>query len=147
MLACTQVDKSDDNRNWLFRGNFPSINETTYAYDLLLEYLHSRAKDQGNASLPDHFKLQVITFDNIFNPPLYIEKNFFKENPDKGNLTIWTIVGAVLPPQDVNNATRDALVRNPSVLFSVDQLPSRLETAYKWVHTYDDVPQVIYWHW
>eukprot|EP01138_Halocafeteria_seosinensis_P007391 gb/GECG01007556.1/.p1 GENE.gb/GECG01007556.1/~~gb/GECG01007556.1/.p1 ORF type:complete len:255 (+),score=23.81 gb/GECG01007556.1/:1-765(+) len=145
------VDKSQDNRNWLFRGNFPSTHgpngSYVYGYDVLLQYLHKRALDEGGHSLPSNFELEVISFDNVFNIPWYwMEVEYFKKHPGAGNLTLWPIVGAVLPPQYVDNQTRKSIVDDPSLLFSIDKLPSRIRVVHDWVHTVHDVPKVIFWH-
>lgn len=96
MGAVLQVDNSADSRNWLFRGNFPG-NNGSYAYTELIQDLHKRARDEGNASLPDDFELHVINFNNPTDPDFFLEKSFFYQNPSKGDLTIWPLVEALLP--------------------------------------------------
>lgn len=91
-----QVDKSADNRNWLFRGNFPG-NNGSYAYTELIQDLHKRALNEGNAPLPDQFELHIINFNNPLESDFYLEKSFFYQNPSKGDLTIWPLVGALVP--------------------------------------------------
>lgn len=166
-----QVDRSSDNRNWLFRGNFPGGPNGTYAYATLLDYLHKRAVNATGASLPEHFEFRVISLLNIFDKGFYIEKDFYDNNPSKANLTVWTIAGGLLPvgglddnaaqrwemipicklymsfqPQYLDNSTRQKIVNDPDLLFVIDQLPSRIEQAHEWIHGSSESPQVIYWH-
>ena len=53
---------------------------------------------------------------------------------------------SILQPQLVDNKTRDDLSKDPDLLFIIDELPFRLQKAYNWVHTKQEVPQVLYWH-
>eukprot|EP01138_Halocafeteria_seosinensis_P003533 gb/GECG01003611.1/.p1 GENE.gb/GECG01003611.1/~~gb/GECG01003611.1/.p1 ORF type:complete len:242 (+),score=26.12 gb/GECG01003611.1/:1-726(+) len=140
------VDKSEDNRNWLFRGNFPGGPNGTYAYDELIQFLHKRALDEGGAPLPKNFDLRVVSFDNIFESNFNLEKRFYQNHPSKANLTIWTLIGGLLPPQFVDNKTREQILEDPDLLFAIDKLPSRLEQAHQWVHGMQDSPLVVYWH-
>lgn len=92
------VDYSDKN-TWLFRTNLPIINHT-FAYDTLLTYMQQRAAE-SNVSFPDTKAVRLVDI-SLLNPSEYfdelVEEDFFIDNPEKGELVQWMIVGSLVDP-------------------------------------------------
>ena len=61
-----------------------------------------------------------------------IERNFFAENPEKGKLYEWPIVGSLADPNWLSEAERknEVLALNTSY----DDLPHRVPQLHSWLH-------------
>ena len=62
--------------NFLFRGNMPVANHTSFQYKELITYFQQRTKDAG-IDFPTEFKLVDISINNLFDKDLKIEKALF----------------------------------------------------------------------
>jgi hypothetical protein len=154
--ACADLDFSRvhfiDNvgDNLLFRSNMPliTVNGTLeFAYANLTSYMKQRAASEGGVAFPSSFYLQILSFDNILEiTDIQVEIDFFDANPTLGNITFWPLVGQLLPPSMVDNATEQYYIHNETALWGVDLLPTRLQAIHSLLETTPSLPLVILIH-
>lgn len=112
--------------NYFFRGNMPT-NDTTFSYDLLSQYLTSRAKE-ANFTLPRDYYLIVISLNNGFDADLAKEQDFWgkKEHDTLGKFINWPLgMAGLLPPNLYPEDERKKMAN--STVWGVDKIPDRVQ--------------------
>ena len=136
-------------QHYLFRGNFPGDSHS-FSYDLLMEYVRSRAQGEAGITLPEKLRLVDISLlqDLINRSELKIERDFFEKNAHVGRFVHWTVIG-----HPVNASSLSEGVRKKMALYTPDwdledKLVDRIDKLHSWVHTLsaDNVPTVYYVH-
>merc|ERR1711916_60234 len=123
------IDYSNTTGNFLFRTNDPVLANGTYAYDELVETMTSVAAAAGISPFPSEFLIMDHSFLSPLLPAedkdLKVAQDFFADNPDKGKLISWPLVGSLSNPNKVPSDLREALAKEfPHD--DLDKLPSRV---------------------
>jgi hypothetical protein len=141
------VHHNPDTNNFYFRGNMP-VNDTskTFQYDLLQQYFSQRAEAAGLVFPEENYLVDII-----FNNPIdskKAEKEFWKNNPDKGKAVNWVLFGNIIPPSTVpEDQLENWCINDNTTVWAIDQIPTRIETLHKWMaDNSTGVPQVFYTH-
>ena len=133
-------------RNFLFRGNNP-VDNKNFSFDALVAVLRQKALAECNATFPDAFRMIDLDFENLSDPGYFVENSFWADNPDKGELRSWPILGSL---EDVKHPARDRdeLVRNGSwaIQGSADYLPERLNATRELLTDTRGPPTILYAH-
>jgi len=72
--------------------------------------------------------------------------DYFQAHPDQGNVSFWPLLGQLLPPALVDNATRYRYASNNTLLWGVDLLPQRLSDMHAMLQTTYPIPRVFLVH-
>eukprot|EP01059_Diplonema_ambulator_P010084 TRINITY_DN2007_c0_g1_i1.p1 TRINITY_DN2007_c0_g1~~TRINITY_DN2007_c0_g1_i1.p1 ORF type:complete len:261 (+),score=98.84 TRINITY_DN2007_c0_g1_i1:47-784(+) len=146
-------DFGDGTGNFLFRGNAPIKNESSFAYDELVSVMGQRANASGVA-FPSKFYFVDITLDNDFDGSVFtIEREYWAKQgstQDFGIMLHWLFAetAGVLPPSAVPVEFERRKICDSGDLWLVDQLPTRLAFTRSMLLTqrYDKLPVVMYVH-
>jgi len=144
------IDKSQNNQRFLFRGNAIQVNRTTFGYDLLLQYLSTRAIEQGNVTLPQPFFLfDLSLLDTSVGEgepeALQLEQKYFAENPLRGNVVNWPLKGEAVSPFDVEDQKRIEMAKSFDT-WGKDRIVSKLHLIRRILHQDSKVTAVLYVH-
>lgn len=110
--------------NLLFRGNMP-VNDTAFALDALLDFMHNRSASAGVA-FPKDFRLIDITLNNVFDYDAK-EIDFWKHAPATfGELIKWPLgFDGIVSPHDLSDSIRRSMCKKG--VTTVDQLTERVQ--------------------
>ena len=126
------VAQSNNRRNFLIRSSNP-VRDGTFQYNELKDQFGNLLQDKGFD--PDKpFTLLCYTFLNSIQnrKDLLVEKQFFEENPNLGELKKHTLYGSLLDPCKESKLERDAWLA--SDLFEVfDKLSELMKSAYRYL--------------
>jgi hypothetical protein len=128
------VDKVGE--NYLFRG--PSIlkdNGTEFDYDGLKQAIKFTYD-----WIPENYYLVVITLVHEDEPDLEIERKFFSDNPDKGQLVWWDTNGTSECYFKIDPFEREYLVKTLDDWMS-DRLTWRVDTLSYWLGNNSGLPE------
>jgi hypothetical protein len=137
------VDRSGS--NWLFRSNMPT-NETTFAYDQLLQYMGQRAKE-ANLTFPVNPYLIVISLNNDFDGKDFKKEREFWEKAPKtlGHFINWPLgLAGLLPPSWYTEQKRREMAN--STVWLVDKIPDRVQDIRNLLLQQSSRPTVIDFH-
>lgn len=135
--------------NFIFRGNNPTttVNGTTvFDYDTLVSSMRLAANKECNVTLPSTFRIVDVDLENLSDPGYFVEHQYWKKNPDKGEVLQWTTLGSALDVKVTPN--RDSWVKNGTwaIQGKADQLPERLATLHAALLNATDPPTVFFVH-
>ena len=140
------VDHEPTMNNFLFRGNMPVANHTSFQYKELITYFQQRTKDAG-IDFPTEFKLVDISLNNLFDKDLKIEKAFWKNpnNAKLGKFINWPLgLAGIIPPSKFSKEKQREMAN--SSVWKVDKIPTRVEDIKNMITTKTDVPTLVYVH-
>jgi hypothetical protein len=132
-------------QNWLFRSNMPT-NDTTFAYDQLLQFMGQRAKEV-NLTFPSNPYLIVISLNNDFDGTDFKhEKEFWDRAPKSlGQFINWPLgLAGLLPPSFYPEDKRREMAN--STVWLVDKIPDRVQEIHQMLITQQSRPTVIVFH-
>lgn len=81
-------------KNLLFRGSNPIINSEEFAINMLTEKMRESAQE-NNVNFPDEFYLISISLLSLERSAINIEKAFFRNNPERGELINIPVFGII----------------------------------------------------
>ena len=81
---------------WLFRGPNPVVRSEIFAYEKLVAAMRAAAQKQG-AALPPDFYLLDVSFLYLERTDVAVERQFFADNPDKGEFLHYPVFGLMEP--------------------------------------------------
>lgn len=149
------LDQDTQLTNYLFRGNSPILNDTTFGYDTLVSYFQKRIAD-ANLTFPknNQFYFIDISLDNLFDGKDYIiEQKFWARKGNESNFGIlqhWPILtsASLATPKMVPDYDIWEKVCNSGDLWLADQIPARISFAHSLLSTKrsDNVPVIMYVH-
>jgi hypothetical protein len=147
-----RTSSSSGLNNYLFRGNEPKVSvrgTDIFAYDLLTTYLNN-ATIKAGFELPTNFYLIDIKFvyddiDPEEHLDIVLEQNYFADNPKLGEFSFHIVLGDLVNPSLLPNATVEAKAKNLSQ-WQRDDLPDYIPSFYKLLYTPRSQPTVIYFH-
>lgn len=117
-----------------------------FAWPELLDYMRKRAPSEAGVALPSKFLFNVISFDNGFElKDEVIEIQWFQD-PSNGRLDYWTLVGQLLPPEEVGANIREVYMAAPGLLWGIDQIPQRMIDIRARLETPQVLPLVMFVH-
>jgi hypothetical protein len=131
--------------NWLFRSNMPT-NDTTFAYDQLLQFMGQRAKEI-NLTFPANPYLVVISLNNDFDGKDFAhEKQFWDKAPKSlGQFINWPLgLAGLLPPNWFPEDKRREMAN--STVWAIDKIPDHVQTMHNMLLNQLSRPTVILFH-
>jgi hypothetical protein len=132
--------------NFLFRGNMPVANHTSFQYDELINYFQQRTKEAG-VTFPKEFKLVDISLNNLFDKDLKVEKAFWKNpnNANKGKFINWPLgLAGIIPPSKFSPEKQKEMAN--SSVWKVDKIPERVTEIQTMITTKTAAPTLVYVH-
>jgi len=143
------MDHDPSTKNFLFRGNEPWVNASTFAWDELHAYMEARALE-NNLKLPyTYFLLDIC----LLNPnqtdeadAYNVELQFFATNPSLGKLISWPLVGDETSPWDVTDPVQLQQLAVSLSSWEPDNLPVAVQTLRSYLQMANQIPTVTYIH-
>ncbi|KRX11074.1 hypothetical protein PPERSA_05183 [Pseudocohnilembus persalinus] len=132
-------------QNFMYRTNMP-IKDGKFQYDELVEVFKQKA-DEAGLEFPSEFQLVDISLINKSDyVDLNIERNFFKQNPEKGRFRNYIIIGSLLFPNSLGAKFRNWMAQSYEY-WNYDQQ----NDLNKYMHdilidTTTELPQIIFFH-
>ncbi len=109
----------DQSMNFMYRGNSPIVNGTTFAYNELVQYMTIRANDAG-LQFPSQFYFVDVSLENALSDGdnWRIEAEFWRKtgnDTDFGQLLHWPLAGSQHSPFCPNTQTKVPSHLEPTV--------------------------------